>query len=150
VGPEGSLNGLLHSGQANRATSPDLLVAQFELISEAQNLPDLSHGQSPGRHSVPPLEGSLCRYDVQRRCTAEKHSGHRENHSGLGRKPFAFPPESLFAFSPESCSSSPRNAFRVHPGIPFALSRNPQYVANADRWNVNRSDSSATNSLDSS
>ena len=49
----------------------------------------------------------------------------RESHSGMGRKPFAFPPESLFAFSPESCSSSPRNAFRVHPGIPFAFPRNP-------------------------
>ena len=44
---------------------------------------------------------------------------------GLGPKPFAFPPESLFAFSPESRSSSPRNAFRVHPGIPFVLPRNP-------------------------
>jgi hypothetical protein len=54
-----------------------------------------------------------------------KHSGQRERHSGLGRKPFAFPPESLFAFSPESCSSSPRNRFRVHPGILFALPRNP-------------------------
>ncbi|MGI8745405.1 MAG: hypothetical protein ACR2NN_23090, partial [Bryobacteraceae bacterium] len=41
------------------------------------------------------------------------------------RKLFAFPPELLFAFSPESCSSSPRNALRVHPGIPFALPRNP-------------------------
>jgi len=52
--------------------------------------------------------------------------GHRENDSGVERKPFAFPPESLFAFRPESCSPSPRNAFRIHPGIPFALSRNPQ------------------------
>jgi hypothetical protein len=51
--------------------------------------------------------------------------GYRESHSGIGRKPFAFPPESLFAFSPESCSSSPRNRFRVHPGTPFALPRNP-------------------------
>jgi hypothetical protein len=56
----------------------------------------------------------------------QKHSGHRESHSGLGRKPFAFPPESLFAFSPESLSSSPRNRFHVRPGILFALSRNPQ------------------------
>src|SRR5579872_6406114 len=55
-----------------------------------------------------------------------EHSGHRESHSGLGRKPFAFPPESLFAFSPESCSSSPRNRFHVRPGILFALPRNPQ------------------------
>src|SRR5437016_13795565 len=51
--------------------------------------------------------------------------GHRENHSGLGRKLFAFPPESLFVFSPESCSPSARNAFRVHSGILFALPRNP-------------------------
>src|SRR5436190_9947437 len=58
--------------------------------------------------------------------------GDRENDSGVERKPFAFPPESLFAFSPESCSSSPRNAFRVHPGIPFALPRNPQSVPALD------------------
>jgi hypothetical protein len=51
--------------------------------------------------------------------------GYRESHSGIERKPFAFPPESLFAFSQESCSSSPRNRFHVHPGIPFALPRNP-------------------------
>jgi hypothetical protein len=65
-------------------------------------------------------------YDVQRRRACRKLSGHRENHSGLGRKLFAFAPESLFAFSPESCSSSPRNRFRVHPGILFAFARNPQ------------------------
>jgi len=56
--------------------------------------------------------------------------GHRESHSGVERKPFAFPPESLFAFSPESCSSSPRNRFHVHPGILFALPRNPQCRSN--------------------
>jgi len=69
------------------------------------------------------LEGSLCRYDVQRHCACKKHSGHRESHSGLGRKPFAFPseslftfsPESLFAFTPESFSRSPRNPFHVPP-----------------------------------
>ena len=54
--------------------------------------------------------------------------GHRESHSGIARKPFAFPPESLFAFSPESCSSSPRNTFRVHPGTLFVLPRNPQFT----------------------
>jgi len=61
----------------------------------------------------------------------KKHSGHRESHSGIGRKPFAFPPESLFAFSPESRSSSPRNRFRVHPGMLFALPRNPQLAGTA-------------------
>ena len=55
--------------------------------------------------------------------------GHRESHSGVDQKPFAFPPESLFAFSQESCSSSPRNRFHVHPGIPFALPRNPVRLA---------------------
>src|SRR5947209_19351448 len=40
---------------------------------------------------------------------------------GWGRKLFAFAPESLFAFSPESCSSSPRKAFRDHPGIRVRL-----------------------------
>jgi hypothetical protein len=68
----------------------------------------------------------LCRCDVQRRCACGNHSGHRESHSGVGRKSFAFPSESLFAFSPESCSPSPRNAFRVHPGILFVFARNPQ------------------------
>jgi len=34
---------------------------------------------------------------------------------GLGPKPLAFPPKSLFAFSPESRSSSPRNPFRLRP-----------------------------------
>ena len=48
-------------------------------------------------------------------CLWKSFRAQAERHSGIGRKPFAFPPESLFAFSPESCSSSPRNAFRVHP-----------------------------------
>ncbi len=55
------------------------------------------------------------------------------NYSGLIVKtipgdcenPFAFPPESLFTISPDSCSPSSRNAFHVHPGIPFTLPRNP-------------------------
>jgi hypothetical protein len=40
-------------------------------------------------------------------------SGDRERHSGVGRNPFAFPPE--------SCSRSPRNGVRVQPGIVFAF-----------------------------
>jgi hypothetical protein len=76
----------------------------------------------------------LCRDDVQRCCACQKHSGQRESHSGLGRKPSAFPPESLFAFSPESCSSSPRNRFHVRPGILFALLRNPQGDGESIVW----------------
>jgi hypothetical protein len=60
------------------------------------------------------------------------HSGHPESHSGIRRKLFAFPPESLFTFGPESCSSSPRNRFRDHPGILFVLHRNPQSWSTAD------------------
>ncbi|MFN9301017.1 MAG: sigma-54 interaction domain-containing protein, partial [Acidobacteriota bacterium] len=51
--------------------------------------------------------------------------GHRENNSGAARKPFAFPQESLFALAQESCSPSPRNDCRLHPGILFVLGRNP-------------------------
>jgi hypothetical protein len=62
------------------------------------------------------------------RCVGIAHTLRRDGNiePGLGRKPFAFPSESLFAFSPESFSPSPRNRFRVHPGILFALPRNPQ------------------------
>jgi hypothetical protein len=48
---------------------------------------------------------------------------------GAGRKPFAFPPESPFTFSPESHSPSSRNRFHVHPGIAFTLPRNPHFGA---------------------
>jgi hypothetical protein len=73
-----------------------------------------------------PWEVSLCRYDVQRRLPCGNHSGLiAKAIPGLSEKLFAFPPELLFAFSPESVSSSARNAFHVHPGIPFAFARNP-------------------------
>jgi hypothetical protein len=58
-------------------------------------------------------------------CLWKSFRAHRENDSGAARKPFAFPSESLFTFSPESCSPSPRNAFHVHPGIAFTFRRNP-------------------------
>jgi len=51
---------------------------------------------------------------------------------GCYEKPFAFPPESLFTFSPESCSPSLRNAFHVHPGTAFTLPRNP-YLTSKSR-----------------
>jgi hypothetical protein len=31
----------------------------------------------------------------------------------------------VFTFIPESCSDSPRNTVRIHPGIAFTLDRNP-------------------------
>ena len=58
--------------------------------------------------------------------------GHRENHSGIERKLFAFPPEQLFAITPESRSSSPRIRFRVHPGTLFAFARKRVYYAGGE------------------
>ena len=46
----------------------------------------------------------------------EKHSGHRENHTGVGRKPFAFPPESPSARNPGPLH--PGVLLTVQPGIP--------------------------------
>jgi hypothetical protein len=40
-----------------------------------------------------------------------------------------FNPESVFAFTPESCSESGRNAVRLQPGTLFAFARNPQSSA---------------------
>jgi hypothetical protein len=65
--------------------------------------------------------------------------GHRERCSGIQQKTFAFPPESLFAFNPESCSQSARNAVRDHPGIPFAFARNPHRVVDHVAAQIRRS-----------
>ena len=44
---------------------------------------------------------------------------------GIGLKVFGFIAESVFAFIPEPCSGSSRNAVRHHPGIAFILPRIP-------------------------
>jgi hypothetical protein len=46
-----------------------------------------------------------------------------ERGSGIGLKLFGFIAESVFTFIPESCSRSPRNAVRNHPGIAFTFLR---------------------------
>src|SRR5579864_8920038 len=43
----------------------------------------------------------------------QKHSGHRENDSGVG--------ENRSPFSRNHCSRSPRNPIRLHPGVVFAF-----------------------------
>ena len=42
-----------------------------------------------------------------------------------GVKVFGFIAESVFTIIPESCSGSPRNSVRNHPGIAFTLDRIP-------------------------
>ena len=49
-----------------------------------------------------------------------------ERYSGIVLELFGFIAESAFTFIPESCSDSPRNAVRHHPGIAFTLDRNRQ------------------------
>src|SRR6516164_8157799 len=75
-----------------------------------------------------PFEGeAACHCVVQRRSACGNHSGEAERGSGIGLKVFGFIAESVFAFIPESCSGSSRNAVRNHPGIAFTLPRIPQF-----------------------
>ena len=46
---------------------------------------------------------------------------------------FGFIAESVFTFIPESCSGSPRNTVRNHPGIAFTFLRIPQGKAPKQR-----------------
>jgi hypothetical protein len=71
------------------------------------------HGQSPGRHSDPPLEGSLCRCDVQRRCACKNIPGIVKAIPGPG--------ENRSPSRRNRCSPSARNPVRLHPGIVFTI-----------------------------
>jgi hypothetical protein len=51
-----------------------------------------------------------------------------ERDSGIGLKLFGFIAESVFTFIPESCSHSPRNGVRNHPGIAFTFPRIPHLI----------------------
>jgi len=82
------------SGPSARPT-----VTQFEFESEAYDLPRFPDGRSPGRHSDPHLEGSLCRDNVQRRYACQNVPGIVNAIPGSG-KIVRTRPESLFAFSP--------------------------------------------------
>jgi hypothetical protein len=50
-----------------------------------------------------------------------------ERGSWIRLKVFGFIVESVFTFIPESCSGSPWNGVRNHPGIAFTFSRIPQH-----------------------
>src|SRR5689334_8234236 len=74
-----------------------------------------------------PFEGeAACHCVVECRLACGNHSGEAEHDSGIGLKLFGFIAESVFAFIPESCSGSSRNAVRHHRGIAFILPRIPQ------------------------
>ena len=53
-----------------------------------------------------------------------------ERGSGISLKLFGFIAESVFTIIPESCSGSPRNSVRNHPGIAFTFDRIPHLALN--------------------
>jgi len=53
-----------------------------------------------------------------------------ERGSEIGLKVFGFIAESVFTIIPESCSGSPRNAVRNHPGFAFTFDRIPHATTN--------------------
>ena len=53
-----------------------------------------------------------------------------ERDSGTSLKLFGFIAESVFTIIPESCSGSPRNAVRNHPGFAFTFDRIPHATTN--------------------
>jgi hypothetical protein len=61
-----------------------------------------------------------------------------ERHSGPTQKLFAFPPESVFAFRPECCSDSQRNAVRLQTGIAFSFDRIPHPTSKSPTWPIYR------------
>jgi len=65
---------------------------------------------------LPPFQGTLPAIVMSSAAQpVEIIPGHRKSRSGAARKLFAFPPESLFVFSPESCSSSTGTLFAFTP-----------------------------------
>ena len=52
-----------------------------------------------------------------------------ERDSGTSLKLFGFIAESVFTFTPESCSGSSRKSVRNHPGIAFRFPRIPHFAA---------------------
>jgi hypothetical protein len=67
------------------------------------------------------LVGFVQRHRTYCRSPVENIPLQAERHSGPTQKLFAFPPESVFAFRPECCSDSQRNAVRLQTGIAFAF-----------------------------
>src|SRR6516162_2540303 len=62
-GRRGFLQVVMDRTLANRTSSGDLSLPQLEFKAEAQDFLDLSHGHSPGWHSVSPIKqigGTVC------------------------------------------------------------------------------------------
>jgi len=108
--------------EANRATAGDLPQPQPYFKLQSKNF--LRTDNLLAGKLILPFEGeAACHYVVQRRLACGNHSGEAERSSGIGLKLFGFIAEPVFAFIPESCSRSLRNAVRHHPGIAFTLPR---------------------------
>jgi hypothetical protein len=77
----------------------------------------------------PFLGEAACHCDVQRPGLWKLFRDQAERGSGIGLKLFGFIAESVFTIIPESCSDSPRNSVRNHPGTAFTFARIPHACA---------------------
>src|SRR5579863_7556376 len=76
------------------------------------------HGQSPGWQAILPFSGRLPTTVLSSAACLMEIRAQAERDTGIDLK--------LFGFIPESCSRSPRNGVRNHPGIAFTFPRIPQ------------------------
>src|ERR1700761_2909731 len=83
------------------------------------------HGRSPGWQAILPFSGRLPASVLSSAAGLTEIRVQAERDSGIGLKLFGFIAESVFTFIPESCSCSPRNSVRNHPGIAFTFLRIP-------------------------
>ena len=119
------------------------------------------HGHSPGRHPVPPLEGSLCRCYVQRRSACGNHSGlivktiprycencspSRRNHcSSSAWNLVRLHSGTLFTFAPESCPPSP--GIRKNPRTGGVCHRFPKPRSNPKHRSAAKDTTTLVNSV---
>jgi hypothetical protein len=124
-GSFGPLQILVYGSETNRATAGDLPQPQAQSKLQSKNFFDLAHGQSPGWQAILPFLGRLLANVLSSAVGLMEIRAQAERVSGIDLKLFGFIAESVFTFIPESCSGSPRNSVRNHPGIAFTFPRIP-------------------------
>src|ERR1700683_4492947 len=122
----GPLQILMNGSEANRTTAGDCPQPQTHGKLQSKNFLDLTHGQSPGWQAILPFSGRLPASVLSSAAGLMEIRAQAEPRSGIGLKLFGFIAESVFTFIPDSCSRSPRNSVRNHPGIAFTFPRIPQ------------------------
>jgi hypothetical protein len=122
-GSFGPLKIFVDGTEANGATAGDLPQPRTHKKLQSKNFLDLAHGQSPGWRAIFPFVGKLPAIVLSRATGSLENSAQAERCSGTSLKRFGFIGVHLI---PESCSRSPRNSVRNHPGIALTFPRIPQ------------------------